>query len=154
MAFDLAKLGDNAGREMLVSECHNTSEWGSTRVMAARYLSELREDSCVDSVLDILQSDSDPQDTISKIEALELVPTFIGHATGQDSQEVLELVAKALDDPDLGVRLTASHMLVRLGDVPAIPKLQAALEREQDDTVYSAMLGDLKRLGELQKGTK
>ncbi len=69
--------------------------------MAARYLSELREDSCVDSVLDILQSETAThKDTISKIEApWNSLPTFIGHATGQDSQEVLELVAKALDDP-------------------------------------------------------
>jgi len=150
MAFDLTKLGDNAGREMLVSECHNTSEWRSTRMLAARYMSELREDSCVDSVLDVLQSDSDPQDTISKTEALELVPSFIGHPTVQDSRRVLELVAGALDDPDLGVRLTASNMLVHLGDVSAIPRLQAALEREQDETVHGAMLGDLKRLEELR----
>lgn len=154
MAFDLAKLGDDAGREMLVSECHNTSEWGSTRMMAAMYLSGLQEDSCVDSVLAILQLDSDPQDTNSKMDALELVPSFIGHPTGQDSRRVLELVAKALDDPDLGVRLTASNMLVHLGDVSAIPRLQVALEREQDETVYSAMLGDLKRLKERQQGTK
>jgi HEAT repeat protein len=150
MAFDLAKLGDSAGREMLVSECHNTSEWGSTRMMAARYLSELHEDSCVDSVLDVLQADSDPQDTNSKTDALELVPSFIGHPTGQDSRRVLELVAKALDDPALGVRLTASNMLVRLADVSAIFRLQAAIEREQDETVHSAMIKDLKRLEELR----
>jgi HEAT repeat protein len=151
MASDLAKLGDNAGREMLVSECHSIGEWGSTRMLAARFMSELHEDTCVDSVLELLQSDSDPQDTMSKVEAVDLVPTFIGRLAGQDSQLVLELVAKALDDPDLGVRLTASNMLVSLGDVSAISRLRAAFEKEQDENIKSAMLSDVKSLEEQRR---
>ena len=154
MAFDLAKLGDKAGREMLGTECHNTGEWGSTRMLAARKMSELHDDSCVDSVLDVLGSDSDPQDTNAKESALDLVPSFIKHFTGQEYRKVLDLAEKALDDPAGGVRIAASIMLGRLGDVSAVPGLQAALAREQDETVQGVVSRDVKRLEELHQGAK
>ncbi len=152
LAWDLARLGDNAGREMLVSECHSVSEWGSTRVQAARWMSELHDDSCVDSVLDVLQADSDPQDD-AKYPALDLVPSFIGRLTAQDSRRVLALVEKALDDPSGIVRLTASQTLVRLGDISAIPRLQAAAAKEQEETIRSSMSSDVKDLEKLAAKT-
>ena len=41
LATDLARLGDKAGREMLLTECHNTGDWGSTRMYAAEGVTEL-----------------------------------------------------------------------------------------------------------------
>jgi HEAT repeat protein len=133
IASDLAELGDEAGREMLTTECHNASEWGSTRILAARMLTQLHDNSCVDAILEILQSDSDPQDTLAKIDALNLVTMFIEHSTPQEYRKVLDLAMNALNDPDPGVRLTASVTLGHLGD---------------------AMLVELKRLRSLQQGRK
>ncbi|MGA8763447.1 MAG: HEAT repeat domain-containing protein [Candidatus Sulfotelmatobacter sp.] len=154
IASDLAELGDKAGREMLTTECHNASEWGSTRILAASMLTQLHDNSCVDAILEILQSDSDPQDTLAKIDALDLVTMFIDHSSPHEYRKVLDLVMKALRDPDLGVRLTASVTLGSLGDASAIPVLQAALDGEQEETVRSAMLVELKRLRSLQPGRK
>jgi HEAT repeat protein len=154
IASDLAELGDKAGREMLTTECHNASEWGSTRILAARMLTQLHGNSCIDAILEILQSDSDPQDTLARIEALNLVTMFIDHSTPQEYRKVLDLAMNALNDPDLGVRLTASVTLGRLADASAIPALQAAFAGEQEETVRSAMLVELKRLRSLQQGRK
>jgi hypothetical protein len=154
IASDLAELGYKAGREMLTTECHNAREWGTTRILAARMLTQIHDNSCVDAILEILQSDSDPQDTLAKIDALDLVTMFTNHSTPQEYRKVLDLVMNALNDPDLGVRLTASVTLGRLGDASAIPALQVALASEQEETVRSAMLVELKRLRSLQQGRK
>ncbi len=154
LATDLARLGDSAGRKVLLSECHNPGNWGSTRMFAARSVTELHDDSCVESVLEILGSDSDPQDTNGKMDALYLVPSVIKHFTAQEYQKVLDLAVNALNDPDLRIRLTASIMLGGVGDTSVMPALQAAIASEQDQTVHSAMLLDLKRLSDLQRGRK
>lgn len=154
LASDLAQLGDPAGREMLLTECHKSSEWGSTRVFAARNMFDLHDDSCVDAVLEILRSPSDPQDTYAKIDALHLVPDVIKHFSGQEHRNVMDLTINALNDLDAGVRLTASITLGRLGDTSAIAALQAAVTTEQDATVQNAMLGELQRLKTLQQGQK
>ncbi len=146
MAFDLAKLRNHTGREMLISECHKRGNWGSDRMLAARFMSDLHDDSCVDSIIDVLQSNSDPNDTVSKEEALDLVPNFIEHLTQRDSQRVFELVANALDDPAPGVRMDAGDVLVRLGDVTTIPRLEAAIARKQEETCRGALDRDLKQM--------
>jgi hypothetical protein len=151
MAFDLAKLRNRAGREMLINECHKRGNWGSDRVLAARFMSDLHDDSCVDSIIDILQSNSDPNDTVSKEGALDLVPNFIGRLTQHDSQRVFELVANALDDPAPGVRMNAGDVLVRLRDVTAIPRLEAAIAREQEETCRDALERDLKQLQKVKQ---
>lgn len=150
LASDLAQLGDAAGREMLLTECHR-SEWGSARVLAARSMFDLHDDSCVDAVLEILRSDSDPQDTLAKVDALNLVPSFIHHFTGQGYQSIMDLTVNALKDADLGVRLTSAITLGRLAVPSTIPALEAALANEQVGTVRDAMLVELKGLRRLQQ---
>jgi len=154
LASDLAQIGETAGREMLLSECHDSSEWGSTRVFAARSMFDLHDDSCVDAVLEILRSPSDPQDTYGKVDALQLMPSVIKHFSGQEYRNVMDLMMNALNDPDAGVRLTASITLGSLGDPSAIAALQAAIMTEQDAIVQEAMLGELKRLKTSQQGQK
>ncbi|MFL6439456.1 MAG: HEAT repeat domain-containing protein [Terriglobales bacterium] len=149
LASELAQLGDIAGGEMLLADCHH-SVWGSTRVVAARKMFDLREDSCLDAVLEILCSDSDPQDTMAKIDALNFVPSFIYHFTGQQYQAVMDMTVKSMNDPDAGVRLAASVTVGRLGDTSTIAALQAAVAREQDPNIHSAMLRELNRLQGLQ----
>jgi len=146
MALDLAKIGGRAGSKMLITECHNDDQWASTRILAARSMTELHDDSCVDSILETLRSDSDPQDTLAKVDALNLVPDIIEHSGEQEYRNILDLTMNALNDPDAGVRLTASITLGHLGDISAIAPLEAAITSEPDPNISSAMLGELKRL--------
>ncbi len=151
MAFDLARLGDATGRDTLTRLCHSTADPEYVRMAAAMNMSFLKDDSCVDVVLDVFRLDSDPDDPDSKSQALSLVPGFIGRLGGEESRRVLELVAKALDDPDPGVRMTASNTLGLLGDVSAIPALQAALTREKNEGCRLQMFTDLQRLEKLKQ---
>lgn len=146
LAGDLAGLGNSAGRERLKTECHNNQNRGSTRIVAARSMIHLHDDSCDDAVLQVLRADSDPQDTLAKVYALNLVPSFIRHSDSREYQSVMDLTVKALNDPDGGVRLTTAATLGSLGDPSAIPALQVAVENEPDATVRNAMLIELKRL--------
>jgi HEAT repeat protein len=154
LANDLAQLGDPAGREMLVTECNKSGEWGSTRILAARDMLDLHDDSCVDAVLEILRSPSDPQDTYGKVDALQFVPDVIKHLSGQEHRNAVDMTMNALSDPDAGVRLTASITLGRLGDTSAIAALETAVTGEQDATVQDAMLREVKRLKTLRQGQK
>jgi hypothetical protein len=146
LAGDLAELGNDAGRQRLRTECHNHQSRGSTRIVAARSMIHLHDDSCDDAVLDVLRADSDPQDTLAKVYALNLVPSFIHHSDRREYQLVMDLTVRDLDEPDGGVRLTTATTLGSLGDPSAIPALQLAVENEPDATVRNAMLIELKRL--------
>ena len=153
MANALARLGDRRGRETLISVCHRHSESGSVRMYAATILStEFQDDSCLDLVFDVLQKDSDPKDTEAKEQALELTPDLIGRLSPPQSQKLFDLLTKALGDPWPGVRITASMTLDRLGDVAAIPRLQAAIANEKDEGCRSVMARELKWL-QSKKGT-
>ena len=99
-------------------------------------------------LLEILHSDSDPEDTLAKVDALNLVPDIIHHSGEQECRNILDLTMNDLNDPDAGVRLTAS----RLGDTSAIAALQAALAAEQDPNNHRVMLNELKRLKTLEHG--
>ena len=146
LAGDLAELGNNAGRQTLKTECHNHENRGSTRIVAAESLIHLHDDSCDDAVLEILRADSDPQDTLAKVYALNLVPSFIHHSDTREYQLVMDLILRDLHDPDGEVRIITATTLGSLGDASAIPALQVAAENEPDATVRNAMLTHLKRL--------
>src|SRR6266702_817113 len=147
MATDLARLGDRAGREALVKECHNTTEWGSIRIGAAAVLiEEFRDNSCLGAILDTLQSDSDARDTGPKEWALKLAPDLIDHVDPLESHKLFELVIKALGDPSPGVRTIASMMLYQIGGPAAIPGLEAAIAKEKDEDGRRMMIRELQNL--------
>lgn len=83
--------------------------------------------------------------------ALELVPVLIGRANDQQSQRLFELLTNALRDPLPRLRMTASVILERLGDLRAIPSLQAAIARETDEGCIRAMNSSLKALQSKQQ---
>jgi HEAT repeat protein len=143
---DLAELGNDAGRQRLKAECHNNENRSSTRIVAARSLIDLHDDSCDDAVLDVLRADSDPQDTLANVYALNLVPSFIHRSDSRGYQLVMDLTVEDLNDPDQQVRLTSATILGSLGDPSAIPALQVAVENEPDAKVRAAMLIELKKL--------
>jgi HEAT repeat protein len=66
----------------------------------------------------------------------------------------MDLTVNSLNDPDAGVRLTASITLGSLGDTSAVTALQAAVANEQDPNIHSAMLGELKRLKGLEQSDR
>jgi hypothetical protein len=109
-------------------------------------LIDLHDDSCDDAVLDVLRADSDPQDTLAKVYALNLVPSFIHRSDSRGYQLVMDLTVEDLNDPDQQVRLTSATILGSLGDPSAIPALQVAVENEPDAKVRAAMLIELKKL--------
>jgi hypothetical protein len=148
MAAALARLGDRRGRETLITECHNDSEWASVRMYAATVLSrEFSDDSCLNPVLDVLQSESDPKEGMGAKEmALELVPDLIGRVDKRQSQKLFELLTSALRDPHPYLRMTASATLRSMGDVRAIPSLQAAIANETDEGCLRWMNVSLKEL--------
>lgn len=122
MALDLARIGDAVGRKIMVKECHNMTESASVRMDAAAHLSEEFSDySCLDVIFSILQSDSDPNDTLAKERALEIAPHLIEHLSGQNAYKLHELVFKSLDDPWPGVRDTARRMLAQMDAALANP---------------------------------
>lgn len=77
--------------------------------------------------------------------ALELLTRFQG-LTPEESQKVFEVVTGRLEDPEPSVRIAASQALVQLGNIAAIPDLEAAIAKEQDDGIRSLLEKDLKRL--------
>jgi HEAT repeat protein len=147
IATDLAKLGNKVGRQALVKECHNNSESASNRMSAATTLSrDLGDDSCIDSIIDVLRSDSDPNDTYAKQWALELARDLIRRVGAQRSETVFELVMGALNDPSTGVRIVASMTLDAIGDPNAIPSLESAIAREEDEGCRQVMARELQGL--------
>lgn len=150
IAFRLAKIGGQAGRDALRSECHSDGNWGSTKMFAAKSLIELDDYSCVDSLLKILKTTSDPQDTYAKEETIELVPRLLGHLGEFKPQQIYELLETALEDPAVGVRMDAARILGQLGVVHAIPKLQAAIAKEQEPGIKDIMKTELSRLQQIK----
>jgi HEAT repeat protein len=148
LAFTLAKLGK---RTALSNLCHSPREWGSTRMQAAMMMCQLKDDSCVDSVLKTLRSTSDPNDPRAKWNAMELVPSLVGHLSKEESDRVLALVVDALNDPSEDVRIVASQTINELGFLEGIPQLEAAIAREQDENTRAQMEGELNWLKQAQK---
>jgi HEAT repeat protein len=146
MASDLLRLGDRLGGETLVKVCHDTTEPGSARMAAAGALVRFKDDSCLDSVFDSLESATDLRDTDAKEQALELAPELIRHFGPERYQSVFQLVIKALGDPWLSVRMNASTILDEIGDPAAIPSLAAAIAQEKDEDVRRTLQKNLQDL--------
>lgn len=142
IAFWLAQLGEEMGRASLKGTCDDPSKPRPIRMLAAINMRYLKDDYCLPAVVDALQSDDDPD---SRMQALSLVPGF-GHLSPEESQKLFDLVVKALEDQTPGVRMTASHTLGRLGNVSAMPHLQGALAKEDNETCRLQMQIDLQRL--------
>jgi len=108
---------------------------------AARLLLTLRDESCLSSVLDVLDSPN----VAGRSQAMYLLPEF-RTLSKADSDRSLNLLVKALNDPSASIRIIASDVLGKLGKTAAIPYLEAAVAAEQDDDVRSQMQTDLRSL--------
>jgi HEAT repeat protein len=129
IAFSLARLGESTGRETLKSMCADSTQLGSDRMLAAVYMRDLHDDSCLPYIVQVLQSGGDVD---GQIQALYLVPSF-RHLPEEGFQPLFGLVVRALTDPESRIRMTASSVLGQIGDVSAIPYLRNALAKESDE---------------------
>jgi HEAT repeat protein len=142
IAFSLARLGEEGGRETLKKMCSDATEPEWLRMLAAVNMRSLNDDSCLPSIMQVLQSRGNPD---GRKQALYLVPSF-SHLPAQSFRPLLDLVEKELSDPESGVRMTASSVLGQIGDVSAIPYLRKAIAREYNEGCREQMRMDLKNL--------
>ena len=147
IAFALAQLGDKAGMVTLKSICEDAAMPAFTRIAAVQHLQWLHDDSCLTAVAEVLQFG---EDSGSRIAAISLV-SWGHHFSEGDSLRFFDLIVKALEDPAPGVRIEASSALGRLGNVSAIPSLQAALAKEHEMSIRLAIRRALQRLQKRMK---
>jgi HEAT repeat protein len=113
---------------------------GYLRVRAITYFVQLGKQDCLQPALDLLNSDPG-----SREQVLSLLPQF-KHIPKEDSDEVLQAVTKSLGDESGAVRMQAGMSLARLANPSAVPYLENAVAREQDDVVRSELQVSLEQL--------
>lgn len=145
MAVALGLLGDQSGNDELKKICADSAVIPEFRLYAVRYMFDLhsQDGDCLRAAEQIAKSkDAKPGDRIS---ALGLLPQF-QNLTAGESHKVFELVLKCLEDPEPIVRMAASDALAGVGNPSAARYLEAAMAREQDESVRSTFQKDLKKL--------
>jgi HEAT repeat protein len=142
MAAEVAGLGDNIGVVDLRETCDDKTAAADIRLRAARYLQDLKDDHCYQTVEDLAAS---AVDAGSRIEALYFL-TNVESMAKHDAHEVRRFVVKALRDSDVRVRLVASNQLVLMGKKSDVPLLERALAAEKDADARLVIESDLKIL--------
>jgi hypothetical protein len=116
IALALALLGDPVGSAELKKVCADNNFILEFRLYAVRYMFDLHIENdrdCFNATVGIIESQN--VNFGDRISALELITHFQG-LTAEESQKVFELVASRLEDPELVVRMQASHSLAGLGN--------------------------------------
>jgi len=147
IALALAQLGGKKGFAKLQGTCDDAEAAPYLRMYAAKYMLDLGEENCLAAVTEVSQSTADLG---SRVLALSLLPRF-QHASADDSRKILSAGLKALLDSQAEVRIAAGDAVVRLGNLSAIPSLERAIMREQDEAVRSQLNLDLERLKEKEQ---
>jgi HEAT repeat protein len=144
IAYAVAQLGAQKGFATLKGTCDNPAIRADVRMVAATYMLNLHHEDCLSDVMTILQSRADPD---SSVQALYLLPRF-----QQVSEDyLLKAILDALVSGTPAVRIAASNALGTVGNPSAIPFLQNAITKEQDEAVRFQMRTDLHKL-EQKKG--
>jgi HEAT repeat protein len=109
------------------------------------------DEDCLHAAEEIVQIvDSENRTFGDRITALELLSWF-RNLTQDEWQTVLELAVRRLEDSEPVVQMEASRALADLGNRAAIPYLEAAIAREQDENIRSVLETNLKKLREKGK---
>ena len=140
IAFSLALLGQEKGMQELTRDCDNSKLPGYFRARAAIYMQQLGNKACFRAALDLLSSDPGSREQI-----LSLLPQY-SHPSKGESDEILAATTKCLTDESATVRIQASMALGSLANPSAIPYLENAIAREQDEVVRSQMQASLEQL--------
>jgi HEAT repeat protein len=106
-------------------------------------LHSAKDENCLNAAEQIIESQN--ASIGDRTSALELIARFQG-LTSDELRRVLSLVANRLQDPEPVVRMAASQSLAVLGDTSAIPYLETAIAKEQDENIRSLFERDLKKL--------
>jgi hypothetical protein len=120
-------LGSNRALNQLERLCQNLNVSSTSRLDAARYVSNKELPSCFSSVEQIEQGEQDPS---IRILALQTAVNYRGQ--GSKAQA---LAVSAVTDRDPTVRIAAVDSLRSLHAFSALGALHQALESESDDTV-------------------
>jgi len=148
IALALGLLGDQTGPTELKKVCAGTNFVREFRLYAVRYMFDLhfqKDEDCLHAAEEIVESKKiDSGDRISALELLQRFQTL----TAEESDKVLKLVLKRLEDSEPVVRMAAGNAVASLGNASAIPYLEAAIAREQDESVRSVFERDMKKLQE------
>jgi HEAT repeat protein len=149
IAAALGLLGDPSGRDELKRICADQSFPSEIRLDAVRYMSDLgveRDEGCLHAAMDIAKLvDSGNRSVGDRVTAFELLARF-RNLTSEESQWVFDLLLHGLNDPDPYVRLEASSAFATLGDVNAIPYLEAAISQEKDENNRITLMINLSKL--------
>lgn len=154
IALALGLLGDPSGRSELKKMCADENFPPEFRLYAVRYMFDLgseRDEGCLQAAKEIVKlTDSENGTSGYRVTALELLVRF-RKLTSEESQTVFESVLNALNDPEAIVRMEASSALAALGDRGAIPYLEAAIAREEDEVIRSLLKTNLQKLRQTVK---
>ncbi len=132
LANSLAQLGDERGVQTLQAYCDDKTAQMGDRLSAANHLLRYRPKSCPETLIEGLQ------DNVYRGQALGMIPNF-KELSPSESAQVRAFLLKSLSDQDFVNRLQAAQTIEGLGDVFAIPALEAALARESQPQVRGAM---------------
>jgi hypothetical protein len=149
IAVALGLLGDPSGRDELIELCADGDFPPEFRLYAVRYMFDLgveRDEDCLHAAEELVQTvDSENRTVADRDSALELLPRF-RNLTADESKKIFELVVDRLHDPEPTVRMAASQSLASLGNAAAIPYLEDAIAREQEEGTRSVFEANLKKL--------
>lgn len=140
IAFSLALLGQEKGMQELRKACDDSRLPGYFRARAAVYTQQLGSKACFTASLELLRSDPGSREQI-----LSLLPQY-SHPSNDELEDILAATLECLTDESGAVRIQAGMALAALGKPSAIPYLQSAIAREQDEVVRSQMQASLDQL--------
>jgi|SRR5271166_311218 len=144
IALALGQLGCQQGFATLKTMCGDRNIPTSLRLYATMYMLDLDDESCLNAIFEVLQSNADSG---SRVLALSQLSRF--HKVSQDdSQRIVTATLRALADEMPTVRIAASRALSRFPPAVAVPSLQNAIAREQDEGVKILMQSSLQHLRE------
>jgi HEAT repeat protein len=131
-------LGSNRALDRLQRLCQNLNVPSTTRLDAARYVSNKELPTCFSAIEQIEQ---DEQDASIRILALEAAVIYRGQ-----SDRAQALAVSALADRDPTVRIAAVEALRFLRATGAVDALGRALQVEGDDTAREHMRSAIRAL--------
>jgi HEAT repeat protein len=144
IALALAQLGGQQGFATLKSMCGDNNIPPYLRVYATMYMLDLDDESCLNTIFEVLQSNADSS---SRVLAFSQLSGF--HKLSQDdSQRIVNVTLKALGDETTAMRIAASRALSGFPPAIGVPALQNAIAKERNEAVKMQMQSTLQHLHE------
>jgi len=119
-------LGSRQGLEQLETMCRDVNVPSTARLDAARYVSNKHLATCFPAIREIARNDQDPG---VRSQAIMAAAAYRGQADGAQA-----IAARALEDVDPNVRITAADTLRWLRATNQIAAVDRALRSEGDET--------------------